>query len=319
MAWTHGVEHADGVLVGGGVEVARRLQEVAFTVVDARLERCVYDDDRVVLRTPDAEVARRVAGEVQELDPPVGPQPQGLTAAQAHVHGGVAAELRADPVSGLLVGTEAVGLGPEVDLRHHPPGALHPRPVGLAAGEPQGRIHLLEGAVAAAVVDVGVAYDPLVHVLDDEPDLPQVGDDDLPRRPREARVDEDRTPLPDEQVLAHEPLPEVRLDAVYPRQYLHPILLRRRWWHHITTLRVPRNDAGIVVVCARQERRPDHHVSVPSSDHRRPTLGAGWTLRPFRVHAGAAARNAWRGRSKLPAGSGFRRARRGPAPAADRA
>src|SRR5215218_5277072 len=211
MAWTHGVELADGVLVGGGVEVARRLQEVAFTVVDARLERCVYDDDRVVLRIPDAEVARRVAGEVQELDPPVGPQPQGLTAAQAHVHGGVAAELRADPVSGLLVGTEAIGLGPEVDLRHHPPGALHPGPVGLAAGEPKLRVHLLEGAVAAAVVDVGVAYDYLVHVLDAEPDLSQVRDDDLLGRPCEARVDEDRSLLP-----------EVCLDAVYPRKYLHP-------------------------------------------------------------------------------------------------
>src|SRR5215212_9948188 len=222
MAWTHGVELADGVLVGGGVEVARRLQEVAFTVVEARLERCVYDDDRVVLRIPDAEVARRVAGEVQELDPPVGPQPQGLTAAQAHVHGGVAAELRADPVSGLLVGAEAVGIGPEVDLRHHPPGALHPGPVGLAAREPKVRVYLLERAVAAAVVDVSVAYDHLVYVFDAEPDLPQVGDDDLHWRPSEARVDEDRSLLPEEQVLAHEPFPEIRFDTVYPRQYLHP-------------------------------------------------------------------------------------------------
>src|SRR5215212_109526 len=319
MARTHGVELADGVLVGGGVEVARRLQEVAFTVVNARLERCVYDDDRVVLRIPDAEVARRVAREVQELDPPVGPQLQGLTAAQAHVHGGVAAELRADPVSGLLVGTEAIGLGPEVDLRHHPPSALHPGPVGLAAGEPKLRVHLLEGAVAAAVVDVGVAYDYLIHVLDAEPYLSQVTDDDLLGRPCEARVDEDRSLLPDEQVLAHEPLPEVRLDAVYPRQYLHPILLGRRWWHHITTTPVPRNGAGIMVGCVREERRTNHHVSVPSSDRHWPSLGAGRKLPPAGLHAGGTARDAGRRRSTLPGGSGFRRSGRRPAPAADRA
>src|SRR5215210_3701242 len=41
MARTLGVKLADGVLVGGSIEVARRLQEVAFTVVDTRLERCV--------------------------------------------------------------------------------------------------------------------------------------------------------------------------------------------------------------------------------------------------------------------------------------
>src|SRR5215204_3338655 len=266
MGWTHGVEHADGVLVGGGVEVARRLQEVAFTVVDARLERCVYDDDRVVLRIPDAEVARRVAGEVQELDPPVGPQPQ-----------------------------------------------------GLAAGEPKLRVHLLEGAVAAAVVDIGVAYDYLVHVLDAEPDLSQVRDDDLLGRLCEARVDENRSLLPDEQVLAHEPLPEVRLDAVYPRQYLHPILLGRRWWHHITTTRVPRNGAGIMVGCVREERRINNHVSVPSSDRHRSSLGAGRKLPPAGLHAGGTARDAGRRRSTLPGGSGFRRAGRRPAPAADRA
>src|SRR5215210_2207989 len=133
VAWTHGVELADGILVGGGVEVARWLQEVALTVVDTRLEGGVDDDGRVVLRIPDAEVARRVAGEVQELDPPVGPKPQGLTAAKAHVHRRVTAQLSAKPFFRLLVGAEAVGLGPEVDLRHYPPGALHPGPVGLAA------------------------------------------------------------------------------------------------------------------------------------------------------------------------------------------
>src|SRR5215204_5033094 len=319
MAGTQGVELADGVLVTGGVEVARRLQEVAFPVVDALLQRGVYDDGRVVLRVPEAKVARRVTGEVQELDPPVGPQPQELAAAQAHVHRGIAVKFPADPIFGLLVGAEAVRLGPEVDLRHYPPGALHPRPVGLATREPELRVHLLEGTVAAAMVDVGVAYDHLVHVLDAEPDLPQVGDDDLLGRPCKARVDEDRSLLPDEQVLAHEPLPEVRLDAVYPRQYLHPILLESHWWHHITTTRVPRNDAEIVLGCVCEERRIDHHVSIPSSDRYRPSLGAGRTLPSAGLHAGAAARYAWRGCPKLPGGSGYRRAGRRRAPAADRA
>src|SRR5215218_2827808 len=124
VARTHGVELADGVLVAGGVEVAGRLQEVALAVVDALLERGVYDDERIVLCVPDTEVPRCVARKVQELDPPLGPQPQGLAAAQTYVDGGIAVELRAEPVFGLLVGAEAVGLGPEVDLRHHQSGAL---------------------------------------------------------------------------------------------------------------------------------------------------------------------------------------------------
>src|SRR5215204_2013528 len=221
VARTHGVELADGVLVAGGFEVAGRLQEVALTVVDALLERGVYDDDRIILCVPDAEVPWCVAREVQELDPPLGPQPQGLAAAQTHVHGGIAIELRAEPVFGPLVGAEAVGLGPEVDLRHHPIGALYPGPVGLATRETKPGVHLLEGAVAAAMVDISVARDHLVHVFDAEADLSQIGDDDLLGRPREAGIHEHDPLLPDEQVLAHEPLLEVRLDAVHARQYLH--------------------------------------------------------------------------------------------------
>src|SRR5215208_3356828 len=190
-------------------------------VVDTRLEGGIYDDGRVILRVPDAEVARRVAGEVQDLDPPVPPQPQGLSAAQAHVDRGVSAQLRTDPILGFLVGTEAVWLGPKVDLRRYPFVALYPCPVGLATREPKPRAHLLKGAVAAAVVDVGVAYDDLVHVFDAEAYPLQVRDDDIPGRAGEAGVDEDRPLLPEEQVLAHESLPEVRLDAVDALQYLH--------------------------------------------------------------------------------------------------
>src|SRR3712207_587781 len=154
VARTHGVELADGVLVAGGFEVAGRLQEVALAVVDALLERSVYDDERIVLRVPDAEVPRCVAREVQELDPPLGPQPQGLAAAQTHDHRGITVEVRAEPVFGLLDEAEAVGLGPEVDLRHHQSGALYPGPVDVATRETKRGIQLLEGAVAAAMVDI---------------------------------------------------------------------------------------------------------------------------------------------------------------------
>src|SRR5215216_4512682 len=130
-------EGTDGVLVSGGVEVARWEQTVPPAVVDTRLQGGIYDDGRVVLRIPDAQVARRVAGEVQDLDPPVRPQPQGLSAAQAHIDRGVSAQPRADPILGFLVGTEAVGLGPEVDLRRYPFVALYPCPVSLATREPK--------------------------------------------------------------------------------------------------------------------------------------------------------------------------------------
>src|SRR5215210_5239591 len=110
----------------------------------------------------------RVARKMQDTDPPFGPKPQGLTATQAHVHRGVAAELPSDPILGFLIGAEAVWLGPEVDLRQYPPVVLYPGPVGLAAREPEPWVHLFEGVVAAAVVDVGVAYDDLVNVFDAE-------------------------------------------------------------------------------------------------------------------------------------------------------
>src|SRR5215203_1681410 len=163
----------------------------------------------------------RVAGKMQDPDPPFGTKPEGLATAQAHVHRGVAAELPPDPILGFLVGAEAVRLGPEVDLRQYSLPALYPCPVGLAAREPEPRVHLFEGAVAAAVVDVGVAYDDLVHVVDAEADPLEVRDDHLFGCTREASVYEDSPLFPHQQVLAHEPLPEVGLDAVDVRQYLH--------------------------------------------------------------------------------------------------
>jgi hypothetical protein len=81
-----------------GVEVARRDQAVPLAVVDAGLQRGVYDDRRRVLGVPDPEVPRRVAGEVQDLDAAVRPEPHGLAAAQSRVYRGVAAELLADPI-----------------------------------------------------------------------------------------------------------------------------------------------------------------------------------------------------------------------------
>jgi hypothetical protein len=62
----------------------------------------------------------------------------------------------------------------------------------------------------------------LVQVFDPEADALRIRDDNLPGRTREARVDENRTLPADEQVLAHEALTEIRLDAVYPWKYLHP-------------------------------------------------------------------------------------------------
>src|SRR5829696_1573712 len=90
-----GLELADRGLVAGGVEVARGDQTVPFAVIDAGLERRVYDDGRPILRVPDAEVSRRVAGEVQYLDAPVRPEPHSLPAAQPGIHRGVAAKLPA--------------------------------------------------------------------------------------------------------------------------------------------------------------------------------------------------------------------------------
>src|SRR5215211_8390297 len=170
----------------------------------------------------------RVTGKMKDPDSPFGPKPEGLATTQAHIYRGVASELPSDPISRFLVGAEAVGLGPEVDLRHYPLVALYPGPVGLATREPESRVHLLEGAVAAAVVDVGVAYDDLGHVFDAEADPLHVRNDDLLRCTRQACVYEDRPLFPHQQVLAHEPLAEVGLDAVDVRQYLHLPPLRAR-------------------------------------------------------------------------------------------
>jgi hypothetical protein len=137
-----------------------------------------------------------VAREVQDLDPPVWAEPRGLTAAQPRVYRGVAAELPADPIQGVLVRAEAVGLGPAVDLREHDLVGLYVGPVGLATGEPQGRVSLFEGAVAAAVVYVSVADDDLVYVLKGEAGLLQIRDYDLLRRPGDAGVYEDDPVLP---------------------------------------------------------------------------------------------------------------------------
>src|SRR5215217_2313435 len=214
------LEFADGVLVPGGVEVARWDQAVPLAVVDAGLERGVYDDRRPVLRVPDPKVPRGVAGEVQDLDAPIRPEPHRLAAAQPGVYRGVAAELGQDPILRLLVRAEAVGLGPAVDLREHDLVVLHVSPVELTAREPQRRMPLLESAVAAAVVHVGVADDDLVDVLQRKPDLPQVRDYELRRRPGEDGDHQDRVILPDEEVLTHEASPQVRLDAVDARQDL---------------------------------------------------------------------------------------------------
>ena len=80
------------------------------------------------------------------------------------------------------------------------------------------------------MVEVGVAYDYLVHVFEAQPDLLEIRDQDLLRRPGEAGVHEDRPLLPDEEVLAHKAGAKVGLDAVDARQDLQlfpPHSLRR--------------------------------------------------------------------------------------------
>jgi hypothetical protein len=85
-------------------------------------------------------------------------------------------------------------------------------------------VPLLKGAVAAAVIHVGVADDYLVDFLEGETDLPHVGDYDLLRRFGETGIHEDRVVLPEEEVLAHKPSTKVRLYPVDARQYLHHLL-----------------------------------------------------------------------------------------------
>src|SRR5918992_1228102 len=122
------LEFADGVLVPGRIEVARWDQAAPLAVVNAGLERGVNDDRRPVLLVPDPEVPRGVAGEVQDLDAPIRPEPYGLAAAQPGIYWGVAAQLLAYPLHRVLVGAEAVGLVPAVDIGEHELVVLDPEP-----------------------------------------------------------------------------------------------------------------------------------------------------------------------------------------------
>src|ERR671916_577551 len=90
-------EPADGVLVSGQVVIARRGQPFAGAVLDAVVQNGIDDYRRAAACVPNAEVAEGVTGKVHYLDAPVRPQPNGFTAAQPNVDGGVATELLTDP------------------------------------------------------------------------------------------------------------------------------------------------------------------------------------------------------------------------------
>ena len=100
-----------------------------------------------------------MAREVQYLDTPLGPQPHSLPP-RSPASTGSRRPAPCGSTSRVLIRAEAVGLGPAVDLRDHHLVVLDVVAlVWLAAREPQSGMHLLEGAVAAAAVHVGVADD----------------------------------------------------------------------------------------------------------------------------------------------------------------
>ncbi len=143
--------------------------------VDAALEHGVDHDRRPAARVPEADVAERVAGEVQHLDPPVVAEPDRLAAPQPLVDRRVAAAHRLQLGATFLVGlVEPVRLVPEVVLRHHRVVRLDPAPVELVAGEARAGVEVAERTVPARVVEVGVADQDVVDRLEPEPDRFQI-------------------------------------------------------------------------------------------------------------------------------------------------
>ncbi len=117
------------------------------------------------------EVSERVAGEVQDLDPPVVTEPDRLAAAQPKVDRRVASAGRLQLSPPGLVGlVEAVRLVPQVVLVDQRVVRLDPAPVELVAGEARTGMQVAQRAVAARVVEVGVADQHVVERLEAETD-----------------------------------------------------------------------------------------------------------------------------------------------------
>ncbi len=184
---------------------------VAHAVVEGRVD----DQGHPVGRVPQAEVPERVARQVQELEPSPGAEADRLLAAQAEIDRRVAAE-QGQHLGRVRLG-QAVRLVPAVVLGEHRRVALDPAPVELVAGEQGARVALADPAVAARVVDVGVADQHQVRL---DSGLLEGRDQHLVRRACEPGVDQHRPLLADEQVLGHRAHAEVGHDPVDARSDL---------------------------------------------------------------------------------------------------
>ena len=163
-----------------------------------------------------------MAGEVEDLDPPVVAEPDRLTAAQPQVDRRVASagclQLRATQLVGLV---EAVRLVPQVVLVDERVVRLDPAPVELVAGETRTGMQVAQRAVAARVVEVGVADQHVVERLEAEPHGLEIRAQHPGRRIGHAGVEQQRASVSGEHVLRHEAHSEGRLDAVNSRCDLH--------------------------------------------------------------------------------------------------
>ena len=91
----------------------------------------------------------------------------------------------------------------------------------VAAQQTGARGEGAQGAVAAAVIDVGVRDQDVVDVVERPAQVGHVRSDDLLGHVAQPGVHQQRALLADEQVLAHVALAQIALDAVDPRRDLH--------------------------------------------------------------------------------------------------
>ena len=138
-------------------------------------------------------MAERVAGEVQNLDPPVVPEPDRLAASQSLVDRSVAAAHSLQFRPPFLVGlVEAVGLVPQVVLRHHRVVRLDPAAIELVAARNARRGADRGARGCPRVIEIGVADQDLVDGLEPESPRFQIRLQHRVRRERHAGVEQQR-------------------------------------------------------------------------------------------------------------------------------
>jgi hypothetical protein len=191
------------------VVVPGRDQLATGAVVDAVGEDGVDDDRRSGSLFPKAQVPRRVAGQMQDFEPPVRVETDGLAAAEPEVDRRIAAHRREQ--LGGVHRREAVRGVPSVVLPDERLVRLDPAPVELVAQEDRVGVSVAEGVVPSNVVVVGVADQDEGRF---HPRTLQVRVDYRRRCVRQPGVDEERSLAAGDDVLAHEARPEVALDAV---------------------------------------------------------------------------------------------------------